>query len=264
MIHVQTITALKDNLCYVITRDGSLDAIVIDPSEAAPISNYLKANKLNLILILNTHHHHDHVGGNLSLQNEFRCPVWCSLVDLDLARVPGASRGLKDEEVFTANEIDFKILSIPGHTKGQIAFYIEKSADLFSGDTVFAMGCGRLFEGTAEEMLHSLKRIAQLPKATKVRFGHEYTVRNAEFAVQFEPNNISIRKRADLAIAASKHGELTPPATVQDEIDSNPFFRTSSKEIQQSLGVATGLLTDGIEESNLQVLARLRELRNSF
>ncbi|MEK7356069.1 MAG: hydroxyacylglutathione hydrolase, partial [Bdellovibrionota bacterium] len=231
MIIVETIPALTDNYCYLVWRKGSKDAIVIDPSEPKAIDSALKSRDLKAALILNTHHHHDHVGGNLDLASSYGCEIWCSSHDVD--RVPGATRGLADGEQSSFAGLEWKTWSIPGHTLGQAAYYFEEAASLFPGDTLFSMGCGRLFEGTPAQMLTSLKRLTNAPPETRLHVGHEYTLKNGSFAESVEPGNFEVRKRIE---RARRLGRVVPSPTVADELKANPFLRPQSPEIRHNLG----------------------------
>jgi hydroxyacylglutathione hydrolase len=237
-IEIKTLRALKDNYCYLIRRPGSKKAVIVDPSETTPIADALRESGTELGLILNTHHHHDHVGGNLELQTRWKCPVYCSAYDL--SRVPGATRGFSDEEHFEFDGLKFEVLAIPGHTNGQIAFSIEDA--LFVGDTVFEMGCGRLYEGTALQMFDSFSRIRSLPPATRLFFGHEYTETNARFAKMVEPGNHDVDQRlSQVRLELTQYHHAVAP-TIETEIKVNPFFRALTPES----------------------FAQLRELRNTF
>lgn len=216
---VKPVRALKDNYCYLVETGGIL--AVVDPSEAAPVVAALGGRRLTQIW--NTHHHHDHVGGNLELAARFPgCEIFCSVRDFD--RVPGATRGFRDGEEFAFGAARVRVIAIPGHTEGQIAFHIGD--DLFVGDTVFEMGCGRLFEGTPAQMFASLQKITRLPAQTRLHFGHEYAETNARFSLQVEPANASAIKdrlahvRAELARDGVSHAP-----TIAQESLVNPFFR---------------------------------------
>ena len=236
---IKTVRALKDNYCYLITEEGSKTAAVVDPSEAAPIMTALRDLGLKLGLILNTHHHPDHVGGNLELVEHWQCPVFCSARDFD--RVPGATRALNDGDEFAFEELDFSVLAIPGHTEGQIAYHVEDA--LFVGDTVFEMGCGRLFEGTAEQMFASFARIKALPPETRLFFGHEYAELNARFSRGSEPGNVfAIDERLSEVRAQIKKTGFAAAPTLAVELKVNPFMRAKTVED----------------------FARLREARNTF
>jgi hydroxyacylglutathione hydrolase len=234
MIHVQVIPTLQDNLSYVIWSDISQTGWAVDPGEAAPIAQWLLKNRIRLAGILNTHHHHDHVGGNLELSlvvsvldNKMPLSILCS--KRDLMRVPGASRGLKHGEEFELFENDpslFQIISIPGHTEGQIAYYSSAMNWIFVGDTVFRHGCGRIFEGTPRELFHSLERISKLPDETMVFFGHEYTENNVRFSQKMDPVNFDMYERSMIEVSkeVAKKGFATAP-TLEIEKQHNLFLQ---------------------------------------
>lgn len=236
--------ARTDNYCYIIHREDSRDALVIDPSDSAPIRAAVDRVRLQLRLILNTHHHPDHVGGNLDLISLTGAQVYCSVIDRP--RVPGANRGLADGERFTFDGMEFEVLAIPGHTQGQIAFHLPTENAVFVGDTLFAMGCGRLFEGTPEQMWASLNRLKLLPAATRFYFGHEYSERNAEFtktiAHELAIDTEEIDERLDECAEALKRTGIVPAPTLEREQRVNPFLRAP----------------------DVEAFARLRALRDRF
>lgn len=253
-IQIETVRALKDNYCYVIHRLGSRKAIVVDPSESAPIEAALDKLGLELGLILNTHHHHDHVDGNSDLLHTASVPVYCSRYDL--SRIPGATRGFTDGENFEFDGLACEVLEIPGHTLGQIAFYFADANALFVGDTLFSMGCGRLFEGTAKQMFESLNHIASLPAETRIYFGHEYTETNGRFAQSVEPGNEGVARRIESVRSQLSLRNFSEAPTLASEREVNPFLRTSSPEIRARLNLESA--------TDLDVFTRLREIRNTF
>lgn len=222
-IHV--LHALKDNFIFVLEASGR--AVVIDPGEALPVQNFLRERNLKLTHILCTHHHHDHIGGVMELlqglgDSGHGVEVFCH--ESDLPRVPGTTRGLSDSEAFALLGLDFRVLHIPGHTHGQIAYYFE--GHVFVGDTLFSCGCGRLFEGTPEQMWSSMQRLKGLPPETQVFFGHEYTLRNIEFLeTHLDSLNISelekYRAQVEARLAASRP---SVPTTIAQELKVNPFL----------------------------------------
>ncbi len=249
---ILTLPVLRDNLSYVIHRQGSRAALVIDPSEPESVVEFLEKESLELKLILNTHHHWDHVGGNTALAERFNIPIWCS--EYDLNRVPGAARGLKDGETFEFDRLKFEVLAIPGHTLGQIAFYMPDDKALFVGDTVFAMGCGRLFEGSAAQMWASLKRLSSLPGDTRIYFGHEYTERNASFALTVDPTNAKIKTRLEKTLRVLQNGRPAQAPTLAEELEVNPFLKPAR--------AAQALNMNGADD--LAVFAELRRRRDTW
>ena len=218
MIKVIQIPALTDNYIHIL-RNSSGQTIVVDPSLEEPVNQFFKKKKWSLNFIFNTHHHHDHVGGNTSLKK-----IWnCSIVGFvkDAHRIPNIDETVQENQIFH----DCKILFIPGHTLGHIAFWFQKENLLFCGDTLFGMGCGRLFEGTSGQMLDSLKTLSVLPKKTQIYCGHEYTLKNGEFALELEGNNPHLKTRMKTVIQKRKQNKSTVPFTLEEELKTNPFLR---------------------------------------
>ena len=230
-IHI--IPCLQDNYSYIIHDQSNNYACVIDPSEAEPIINFVKKNNLKLKYILNTHHHYDHVGGNESLKKEFGSKIIGFKGDKH--RIPLIDIELEDQEIWTSNNFEAKIFHIPGHTSGHICFHFYKNNFLFTGDTLFSLGCGRIFEGTYNEMFNSLKVIKNLPEDTLIYCGHEYTKKNAEFCLKYDPNNNElIEKIAQIKKSISK-GNPTIPSTLREEITCNIFLKAKDVEMFSKL-----------------------------
>ena len=227
MLEVFQIPDLTDNYIHIIRNpEGQLknQIAVIDPCTAPPVNKFLEEKNWSLNYILNTHHHYDHVGGNKKLKNKWNCSVVGFMGDQK--RIPEISVPLKENDVWFWDEIKCQILFIPGHTSGHIAFWFEEDKLLFCGDTLFSMGCGRLFEGTPEQMFKSLKKIASLPPDTLVYCGHEYTLNNSLFALSIESGNLDLQKR-HLKIKEKRKTHLsTVPFKLEEELQTNPFLRT--------------------------------------
>ena len=230
-IHI--IPCLQDNYSYIIHDQSNNYACVIDPSEAEPIINFVKKNNLKLKYILNTHHHYDHVGGNERLKKEFGSKIIGFKGDKH--RIPLIDIELEDQEIWTSNNFEAKIFHIPGHTSGHICFHFYKNNFLFTGDTLFSLGCGRIFEGTYKEMFNSLKVIKNLPEDTLIYCGHEYTKKNAEFCLKYDSNNNElIEKIAQIKKSISK-GNPTIPSTLREEITCNIFLKAKDVEMFSKL-----------------------------
>ncbi len=253
-IEIYAIPALKDNYCYLLRKKANARALVIDPSEAAPIESALRHLRLQLTHVINTHHHHDHVGGNTELHRKYAAQVLCSA--RDIGRIPEAEIAISAIELIEIDGIKIQVLEIPGHTQGQIALYIADAAAVFVGDTMFAMGCGRLIEGTPEQMHQSLLRLTSLPAATRIFFGHEYTEKNSDFALSVNPHNSGVQKRQSLAREALEDGKIPAAPTVEEEKNVNPFLRLSDSEIRGKLGLESA--------SDLEVFTELRKKRDVF
>jgi hydroxyacylglutathione hydrolase len=251
---VELIPALRDNYIYLLRDQGTAKTAVVDPSLAAPVVQALSAHGWRLDYILNTHHHFDHTGGNLELKEFYGATVVGPKADRD--RIPGIDVDLADDEKFHFGSRTARVIDIPGHTRGHIAFWFKADAALFCGDTLFAMGCGRMFEGTPEQMWTSLSKLAALPKPTRIYCGHEYTEANARFALTLEPGNRPLRERADGVAKLRAQGLPTLPSTLGEELLTNPFLRPQSPEIQASVGLAG--------QGAVAVFAEVRRLKDQF
>ncbi len=231
---ITPLPAFKDNYMWLLTRGQ--DAAIVDPGDAAPVMQALEHQQLRLTAILATHHHADHVGGALALKERYRAPVYGPARE----KIAAADRPLNGGDQIDVLGARFDVIDIPGHTAGHIAYYAPalKVPALFCGDTLFACGCGRLFEGTPEQMLASLDALAALPPATRVYCGHEYTVANIRFALAVEPDNRDLQSRAALATAMRKRGEPTLPSTIGLELLTNPFMRCDTASVRAA---ASGL-----------------------
>lgn len=239
MMNIVPVPAFKDNYIWVI-RDDAGRAAVVDPGEAQPALDYLQAEGLSLAAILITHHHPDHVGGVPTLLERHDVPVFGPGSE----RIPGMSKplGEGDQAHIADMGLTFEVLDIPGHTAGHIAY--TGHGALFSGDTLFAGGCGKLFEGTPSQMHASLAKLASLPEDTRVYCGHEYTEANLRFAVQVEPDNAAIQQRLEHVAAQRRNGEVTLPSTIALERDTNVFLRSGSESVKQHAEAHAGRRLD--------------------
>ena len=224
-MRVEIIPCLQDNYSYLIIDDSNNSACVVDPSEAKPIINYLKNKNIKLKYILNTHHHFDHIGGNKDLKEKFGSIIIGFKGDAN--RIPEMDILLEDEQIWKAENFVAKIMHIPGHTTGHISFHFFQEKLVFTGDTLFSLGCGRIFEGTYEEMFESLNKIKCLPQETKVYCGHEYTLNNLKFCIKYNSENQNLKKKAEIIKKRIKSGLPTIPSTIKDEIECNIFLRAN-------------------------------------
>ena len=253
-IRVFPVRAFRDNYIWVLRRDGV--AAAVDPGDARPVLVYLRAEKLKLVAILNTHHHADHVGGNAELLQYYKVPVYGPYDE----RIPTVSRRLREGDCFMLAEfgIEFSVLEIPGHTRTHIAFY--GGGMLFCGDTLFACGCGRLFEGTPRQMHSSLAKLAVLPDATRVYCGHEYTLANIRFAKAADAANPDLPEWEQAASALRARDEPTLPSTIGQEKRANPFLRCDQPGVIAAASQHAGKpLKDPVS-----VLGAIREWKNRF
>ena len=231
-LEIRQVPALRDNYVYLLREPESGAVAAVDPSEAAPVAAALGRLGWKLTHILNTHHHHDHTGGNLELKAATGAIIVGPLADR--ARIPGIDVALAEGDTLKFGNEEAKVFDVPGHTRGPIAFWFPKSRALFSGDTLFLMGCGRLFEGTPEQMWRSLSKLKQLPGDTRVYCGHEYTQANARFALSIEPNNKDLIARAKRVDELRAQGKSTVPGTMAVELATNPFLRADNPALQKS------------------------------
>jgi len=256
-VDVAIIPCLKDNYAYLLRAPGADRAVVVDACEAAPVLAGLEKLGLPLGAILSTHHHHDHVGGNEELARRYPgIEVYGSAHDR--GRIPAQTHFVSDEAVITVCGLTFRCLLVPGHTLGAVA-YVGHGA-VFTGDTLFAAGCGRLFEGTPAMMYDSLNvKLASLPSETLVYCGHEYTASNLRFAAHVEPGNSSVKAKASRVAELRARGEPTVPSTLTEERATNPFLRVHSTEI---IANVRGGLTE--EHTPEAVLGAVRAAKDAF
>ena len=237
---IKIIKCLQDNYSYLIIDEINLNACVVDPSESKPIIDFVENNNITLKYILNTHHHFDHVGGNLELKKKYNSKVIGFIGDKN--RIPEIDTLVDDQEIWQEDNFEAKIYHIPGHTSGHIAFYFFKEKKIFTGDTLFSLGCGRIFEGTHDQMFHSLKKIKTLPKDIEVYCGHEYTLQNSKFCLAYDPNNLLLKNKIIKIKEKLKNGTPTVPTILDDEIQCNIFLKAK----------------------DLQTFSKLRDLKDNF
>ena len=225
---VEIIKCLQDNYSYLIVDETNKNACVVDPSEAKPVINFIENHNINLKYILNTHHHYDHVGGNLELKKKYNSIVVGFEGDKD--RIPEIDTLVIDNQLWCEDNFMAKIYHIPGHTSGHIAYHFFKEKKIFTGDTLFSLGCGRIFEGTHEQMFNSLNRIKKLPKDTKIYCGHEYTLQNSNFCINNDSGNLKLKNKIIKIKKKLKNGLPTIPTILNDEIECNIFLKAKDVE----------------------------------
>ena len=227
-MRIEIIPCLQDNYSYLIIDENNNSACVIDPSEADPIISFVENNNIKLQYILNTHHHFDHIGGNKELKKKFGSIVLGFKEDSH--RIPEIDILLEDDQIWKAQNFIAKIIHIPGHTLGHICFYFFNEKLIFTGDTLFSLGCGKIFEGTYKQMYDSLNKIKSLPKETKIYCGHEYTLNNSKFCIKHDSENLELKKKINDISKKIKNGLPTIPSTIKEELDCNIFLRTEDLE----------------------------------
>ena len=227
-MEIKIIPCLKDNYSYLVIDDKKNIACVIDPSEAKPIIKYLEEKNINLKYILNTHHHYDHVGGNQELKERYGASVIGYKGDKN--RIPEIDTLVDDKEIWQQENFEAKIFHIPGHTLGHICFYFYNEESVFTGDTLFSLGCGKIFEGSYAQMHNSLMKLKTLPEKTKIYCGHEYTKQNSKFCIAHDKDNQNLKAKIKLIDEKLKNNLPTIPSTIKEELECNIFLRSSKVE----------------------------------
>jgi hydroxyacylglutathione hydrolase len=253
-LEIELVPCLSDNYAYLLRDPGEDFCAIVDPSEARPVKAMLDAKGWRLTHILNTHHHPDHTGGNAALKAEYGARVIGP--GKDRARIPALDDGVEDGSTLALGSHSARVLEIPAHTRTHIAFAFEADGAVFTGDTLFAMGCGRLFEGTPEMMWQSLSRLMTLADSTHVYCGHEYTLNNGRFALTLEPGNTDLIARMREVETLRAAGAPTIPSTIGLEKRTNPFLRPQSAEIRQTLNM--------LDADDVAVFAEMRARKDRF
>ena len=263
-MRVVPIACLSDNYAYLLVCPETKEAAIVDPSEPEPVLRALEENagrtgEVKVVAILATHHHPDHVGGNEEVAKRLGISRVYGHAS-DKGRIPKQSHFLEEGETFTLGSLLVRAIHIPGHTTGAVAYVVTREPNdpiVFTGDTMFVGGCGRIFEGDPPMMHASLSKLAKLEPRTQMYCGHEYTESNLRFAAHVEPSNAAIEKARTRAAALRKEGKPTVPATIGDELTYNPFLRVTSAEIRKTLAIADGA-------SGAEALGAIRKAKDSF
>lgn len=225
-LNIEIFKALKDNYFFILECTETNEIAIVDPTRPKPALKALENRKLSKIL--NTHHHHDHIGGNAELVKKYNCEVYAH--ESDAHRTPCITHKLNEGDTINVGKQKAEVLFVPGHTNGHIAYYFKDSNTIFVGDTLFAGGCGRLFEGTALQMLNSLAKLKQLPPETKVYCAHEYTKSNLTFSLNYSENKENYAKRLEQVKEVRSQNLPTIPTTIGEELKSNIFLRCKTLE----------------------------------
>jgi hydroxyacylglutathione hydrolase len=253
-LEIEQIPVLSDNYVYLVHEPGAGVTGVVDPAVAAPVLERLRQRGWTLDWILSTHHHADHTGGNLELKQATGCRI--AGAKKDAARIPGIDVGVVEGDRFELGQVEAEVFETPGHTLGHISYWFDDAKALFCADTLFSLGCGRVFEGNFEQMWQSLSKLAALPDAALVYCGHEYTQSNARFALSVDPDNPALKARAAEVDRQRAAGQPTVPTTLGQERAANPFLRARDPAIRKRLG-----MTDA---SDAEVFAELRRRKDRF
>lgn len=244
----------SDNYGLLLHNHKTGATAAVDAPDAAEIESQLEAKGWKLTHIFTTHHHGDHVEGNLALQARYGCAIIGPRQEAK--KIPGIGQEVAGGDHFTWEGREVRVMDCPGHTIGHIAFHMPSEEVVFAGDTLFSLGCGRVFEGTMEQMYKSVTQFAALPPSTRLYCGHEYTQSNARFALAIEPGNTALVQRAAEVDRLRAEDKMTCPTTIGAELAANPFLRMDSAEIRQRLGM--------VSASDVAVFAELRERKNDF
>ena len=239
-MRIEILKCLQDNYSYLIIDETNKNACVIDPGESIPIINFVENNNIKLKYILNTHHHYDHIGGNLELKEKYGSKIVA--FKNDKSRIPEIDVLVQNNQIWKADNFEAKIYHTPGHTSGHIVFYFFNEKKIFTGDTLFSLGCGRIFEGTYKEMFNSLNKIKKLPKETKIYCGHEYTLQNSNFCIQQDPKNSKLKDKIIKIKKKLENGLPTLPTILSEEIECNIFLKAN----------------------NIETFSKLRDLKDNF
>lgn len=251
-LDVELVPQLADNYAYILHDRESGASAVIDPAEARPVLDRLRERGLSPGWIIATHHHADHVAGIPELKAATGARV--AGPEADRRRVPEMDHGLSEGEALEIGGALGRVIATPGHTSGHVSLYFEDAAALFSADTLFVLGCGRLLEGTPAQMHDSLQKLAALPDVTRVFCGHEYTAANARFALTIDPDNVKLRELAEDVGRARAAGKRTVPSLLGDEKAANPFLRPNDPAIRRRLGLETA--------DDVEVFAEIRRRKD--
>lgn len=255
MLTIACLPVLNDNYIYLLHDASSQKTAAVDPALAEPVLEMLKERGWRLDYIFNTHHHGDHVGGNLQLKQATGCKIIGAAADR--ARIPGIDIAVNEGDQIQLGSFNFKIINTPGHTLGHIVYYCAESQALFCGDTLFSLGCGRLFEGTAEQMWQSLQKLKALPGDTHIYCAHEYTQANGRFALTLEADNPDLQQRMRDVAALRAANRPTLPSTISLELATNPFLREHSPALRKAVMANEA-------DTAAQVFAKARLLKDRF
>jgi hydroxyacylglutathione hydrolase len=256
---IVTVPQLSDNYAYLVIDDGSKQCAVVDCAEAGKVIAAAKAHGAKIVAVLTTHWHGDHSGGNGDIASKVP-GIKVYGASAEGGKIPALTNPLADGDKIRIGALEARVIGIPAHTNGHVAYYFQSLGAVFTGDTLFIGGCGRVFEGNASTMVASLARLAALPDATQVYCGHEYTEKNLRFALTLEPGNHELKNKHDWSVKARAENKFTVPSTIGDEKKTNPFLRTGSAELRTNLKHRD----PSVGDDPIGIFAKARELKDHF
>jgi len=256
---IVTVPQLSDNYAYLVIDDGSKQCAVVDCAEADKVIAAAKSHGANLVAVLTTHWHGDHSGGNAEIASKVP-GIKVYGASEEGGKIPALTNPVADGDQLRIGALEARVLGIPAHTNGHVAYYFPTLGAVFTGDTMFVGGCGRVFEGKAATMVASLNKLASLPDSTQVYCGHEYTVKNLRFALSLEPGNQALQKKLELSVKTRAENKFTVPSTIGDEKKTNPFLRTDSPELRANLRQRD----PSVDDDPIAIFAKTRELKDRF
>jgi len=254
MLSIEIIPCLNDNYSYLLFDKDVNQVAIVDPSDFIACDKIINQKYKKLDYILNTHHHLDHVGGNQKLKEKYQSKVLG--FELDKDRIPCIDTTLHKNQNFKIGNTSFQVIFVPGHTAGHIAFYSKDQKIVFTGDTLFSLGCGRIFEGTSEQMFSSINKLKNLPEDTKIYCGHEYTKANLKFCLKYDLNNNDLKKKINWINSKIESSSPTVPISIGEEKKTNIFLRCNELSIKNALDLDNA--------SEKEIFFKLRDLKDNF
>ncbi len=256
---IVTAPQLSDNYAYLVIDDGSKQCAAVDCAEPDKLIAAAKLHGAKIVAVLTTHWHGDHCGGNNGIASKVQgLKVYGA--SAEGGRIPALTNPVADGDLIRIGALEGRVIGIPAHTNGHVAYYFPTLGAVFTGDTMFVGGCGRVFEGKASMMVAALKKLATLPEATRVYCGHEYTEKNLRFALTLEPGNQALEKKHQWSLKTRAENQFTVPSTIGDEKQTNPFLRTDSPELRANLKQRD----PSVGDDPIAIFAKLRELKDHF
>ena len=256
---IVTVPQLSDNYAYLVIDDGSKDCAVVDCAEADKVIAAAKSHGAKLVAVLTTHWHGDHSGGNHDIASKVPA-IKIYGASAEGGKIPALTDPVADGDKVKIGALEARVIGIPAHTNGHVAYYFPTLGAVFTGDTMFVGGCGRVFEGRAATMVASLSKLAALPDSTQVYCGHEYTEKNLRFALTLEPGNEALKKKHEWSLKTRAENKFTVPSTIGDEKKTNPFLRTDSPELRATLKKHD----PSVDNDPIALFAKARELKDHF